>query len=255
MRLDKALPAAFLFGGAALIAAGCGPTYPKCENDRHCTDKGEFCVNGTCQKCRDNSHCSGPGQICQSGSCAMKPGYCDESVRCSGSEKCRSNECGPECLADGECGGDQYCSGSRCAARPQCGDNALNPECPAGEECVAGGCQVPDLTCSGTPVMFDFDKSNIRSGEREKLDAIASCLKQDRAPSMQIQGHCDERGTVEYNLALGERRADAARRYLINLGVPTGKLSTVSYGEERPTAMGSNETAWSKNRRSEFIDR
>ncbi|MSP72313.1 MAG: hypothetical protein EXR76_09040, partial [Myxococcales bacterium] len=77
MNLNRNVVLGLIFGGAALFS-GCGPKYPKCENDEHCKEKGEFCVNALCQQCRDNSHCSGPGMMCASGKCDRKPGYCDD---------------------------------------------------------------------------------------------------------------------------------------------------------------------------------
>ena len=88
---------------------------------------------------------------------------------------------------------------------------------------------------------------------REELNQKAEVLRQYPDIRVRIEGHCDERGTVEYNLALGERRAEAARSYLIDLGIDPDRLTTVSYGEERPAVEGQNEAAWSQNRRDEFV--
>jgi peptidoglycan-associated lipoprotein len=102
------------------------------------------------------------------------------------------------------------------------------------------------------PVHFDFDKYDIRPADRAVLAAHAEWLKQHPAVKVMIEGHCDERGTVEYNLALGDKRATAVRRYLIDLGINPDRLSWVSYGKERPVDPGHNEEAWFKNRRAEF---
>ena len=254
MRFTSALSLALLLGGAAIALSGCGPTYPKCENDGHCDEKGEFCVNGLCQQCRDNSHCSGAGQICSGGRCQVRPGYCDGNISCPSPQKCRDNECGAECLPGNanDCAGTDYCDSGRCLRKPLCGEHADNPACGEGEECVGGRCQTARLTCSAQPVYFDYDRSRVKSSQRSKLDELATCLKQDGAPSVLIEGHCDERGSDEYNLALGEQRASSSRRYLIDLGVTASRIATRSYGEERPASSGSNESAWSKNRRSEF---
>ncbi len=252
MRAARVLLTAVFIGGAALTVSGCGPTYPKCDNDEHCADKGEFCVNGTCQQCRDNSQCTGPGMICQSGKCARRAGYCDESTPCPGKQKCRDNECGAECLGDGECGADQYCEAGSCTSRPQCGEHATNPACPEGQNCVNGRCETPRVSCGEDPVYFDFDRYDIREDQRQKLNDAAVCLRDAKISSAKLAGHADERGTEEYNLALGQRRADSAKRYLQNQGVPSNKLSTISYGEERPAAQGEDEGAWSRNRRVEI---
>lgn len=109
------------------------------------------------------------------------------------------------------------------------------------------------LSAIGEQIYFDFDQSDLRSEAREVLNRKAEVLRDYPEIRVRIEGHCDERGTVEYNLALGERRAEAARQYLIDLGIDSDRLTTVSYGEERPTVEGSNEAAWSQNRRDEFV--
>ena len=102
-------------------------------------------------------------------------------------------------------------------------------------------------------ILFDFDRSELREDARQTLQAKAEALRQFPDIRVRIEGHADERGTVEYNLALGERRADAARAYLIDLGIDPDRMTTISYGEERPQVDGHNEAAWSQNRRDEFV--
>lgn len=102
-------------------------------------------------------------------------------------------------------------------------------------------------------IHFEFDKSELSSRSRDVLADKAEILRSYPDVRLRIEGHADERGTVEYNLALGERRADAARRYLVDLGIDPDRLTTVSYGEERPLVPESNEAAWAENRRDEFI--
>lgn len=101
-------------------------------------------------------------------------------------------------------------------------------------------------------INYDFDKSDIRDADKPKLLAIADFMRKYPTSRLLLEGHCDERGTVEYNLSLGERRATAAQRYLIGLGVAEGRLNTISYGKEKPKVMGSNEESWFVNRRCEF---
>jgi peptidoglycan-associated lipoprotein len=101
------------------------------------------------------------------------------------------------------------------------------------------------------PVYFDFDRAEIRSEFGSILSAGADSLKDSGATAV-IEGHTDERGSEEYNVALGERRAVAVRKYLYNLGVPMAQMSVVSYGEARPAVSGTGETAWQLNRRAEF---
>ena len=102
-------------------------------------------------------------------------------------------------------------------------------------------------------IHFDFDKSAIRAGDAKILDATAGWLKDNPKALVLIEGHCDERGTNEYNLALGERRAEAARAYLVSQGVDRARMSTISYGEERPSCTQSTEACWARNRRGHFL--
>jgi peptidoglycan-associated lipoprotein len=102
----------------------------------------------------------------------------------------------------------------------------------------------------GDRVFFDTDSSTVREDGRQTLNRQAEWLKKYGNYQITIEGHCDERGTREYNLALGERRANAARQYLIAQGIPASRLKTVSYGKERPDPVGSDEAAWARNRRA-----
>jgi len=102
-------------------------------------------------------------------------------------------------------------------------------------------------------VFFDYDQYDLRTDAKGILDRKATFLNQNSSVRSQIEGHCDERGTNEYNLALGERRANAAKQYLTTAGVNAARLSTISYGEERPLDPGRNEAAWARNRRAHFV--
>jgi peptidoglycan-associated lipoprotein len=102
-------------------------------------------------------------------------------------------------------------------------------------------------------VHFDFDKYEIRPADAAILKANADLLKKYHRVKIQIEGHCDERGTVEYNLALGERRANSTRNYLVSIGISPERISTISYGKEKPLDPGHNEEAWTKNRRAHTI--
>ncbi len=101
-------------------------------------------------------------------------------------------------------------------------------------------------------INFDFDKFNLRSDARSSLDFNYNLLRDFPDVIVKIEGHCDERGTVEYNLSLGEKRAKAAQDYLVGLGVAANRISIISYGKERPIDTGHTEDAWAKNRRCEF---
>lgn len=103
-------------------------------------------------------------------------------------------------------------------------------------------------------VYFDFDKSDLRQDARDVLSKNAEVIQKSAAGTkFQIEGHCDERGSAEYNLALGERRAKSVQNYLTTLGVKADLLSIISYGKEKPAVQGNDEAAWAKNRRAEFV--
>lgn len=102
-------------------------------------------------------------------------------------------------------------------------------------------------------VHFDFDSSVVKAGEKSKVGAVADYLKANSMDAVEIDGHCDERGTEEYNRSLGERRALALREQLISLGIEPNKIDTVSFGKDRPADPGHDESAWKQNRRGEFI--
>jgi peptidoglycan-associated lipoprotein len=102
-------------------------------------------------------------------------------------------------------------------------------------------------------IYFDFDSSALLPAAQETLSQKADYLLANSGASVTIEGNCDERGTDAYNLALGERRADSAKAFLVNLGVNAAQISTISYGEERPVDPGHNEAAWAKNRRDHFV--
>ena len=103
------------------------------------------------------------------------------------------------------------------------------------------------------PLFFELDSSDVSSEGQQILQANAAVLKKYPTMQITIEGHCDERGTAEYNLALGERRALAAKNYLVSLGIAADKVKTVSYGKEFPFDAGHNDAAWSKNRRAHFV--
>jgi peptidoglycan-associated lipoprotein len=102
-------------------------------------------------------------------------------------------------------------------------------------------------------IYFDFDKSSIRPDAREILKANTEIFTKNSNAAIVIEGHCDERGTAEYNMALGERRAQEAKKYLVNLGINASRIETISYGEEKPADPGQGEAAWAQNRRAQFL--
>ena len=130
-----------------------------------------------------------------------------------------------------------------------CSNNNEQAAAPAGATVTPGS--VADFRQNvGDRVYFDTDASTVREDGRQTLNKQAAWLKQYANYQVTIEGNCDERGTREYNLALGERRATSVRQYLIAQGIPAARIKTVSYGKERPDPVGSDEASWARNRRA-----
>ena len=201
-----------LFGLACTVAA-CGPDYPKCDTDEDC-QKGEFCINNLCQQCRNNADCPA-GQRCSSGACEAIPGYCNSSADCGPGKTCENNQC--------------------VAVRK----SAPPPEAP----------QTLNTGCDLGPAYFDYDSSTLSDSARDQLSRNASCIREKGARGVHLTGMTDPRGTEEYNLALGERRAQSALQYMKSLGA-SGDITYSSKGEE--LASGSDESGWARDRRVEF---
>jgi peptidoglycan-associated lipoprotein len=265
-------PSIMLVGLCAVLltATGCKPKYPKCESDDHCAEKGEVCVNGQCQECRDDTTCvtkHGEGHECQQGRCEVKP-ECRADGDCSkvgAGLVCRSKKCVPECSTNENCPGGMKCEAQRCVA--ECANDV---ECGAGRTCVNGSCQSGDntnISASCRPVnpgagdivamptvFFDFNEFSLTPDARTSLGQAAECLKQAGGKiTLVLEGHGDERGTQEYNLALGERRATAVRSYMRNLGIDQNRMKTRSLGENAPICNEATEECYARNRRVQFI--
>jgi len=110
-----------------------------------------------------------------------------------------------------------------------------------------------ELKAALEKIYFDFDSANLSKEARATLTKNAELLKHEKTLKVQIEGNCDERGSGEYNLALGEKRAKAAEKYLVTMGVAADRITTISYGKEKPADTGHDEAAWAKNRRDEFV--
>jgi peptidoglycan-associated lipoprotein len=114
----------------------------------------------------------------------------------------------------------------------------------------------PTETAAGLQdAFFDYDDASLRQDAKTALESNAKYLERNTSVSVVVEGHCDERGSVEYNLALGERRARAAKDFLTTYGIPANRLTTISYGKERPFDSGHDEAAWAKNRRAHFVSK
>jgi peptidoglycan-associated lipoprotein len=127
------------------------------------------------------------------------------------------------------------------------------------EEARSGGPQwndpTPEMAAYFKDISFEYDRVTLSPEAKESLNKLGEWLLKKTSVQVLVEGHCDERGTAEYNLALGERRAHAAKQYLTQLGVNADRISTISYGKERPIDPGHTEAAWSKNRRDHFLYR
>jgi peptidoglycan-associated lipoprotein len=250
--MRKTLVALFVLGFAGALLAGCGPEYPNCDEDQDCKEvhPDEWCVNNLCVKCRNDQDCL-VGQECREGSCRDIPGYCDADHICPMGQVCRDNRCSP-CLSDEECGPDMMCQNGTCVPRPQC--DANNP-CPAGEECINGYCRpIPaPPECQFTSIFFDYNKDNVRSDQRTAAQGDRTCMGEHNR-TVNLTGYCDQRGSEEYNMALGQRRADAVRRYLINLGVRSSSVGG-TYSRGKTEARNCyDEGCWQQDRRVDFRD-
>ncbi len=139
---------------------------------------------------------------------------------------------------------------------PRAGDVPVTRPTPPAETPVRPAAPGAQPTAAAVPlqdIFFDFDKSNIRDDQKGGLNGDVTWLKANPTAKITIEGHADERGTNEYNLALGERRAKATRDYVVAAGVDAARISTVSYGEARPFVLGHDESAWKWNRRAHFV--
>lgn len=237
---------------ATLALNSCGgPQYPQCETDEHCAEHGEFCVQGQCQECGVDENCK-DGFVCRENACVPKP-ECQSSDECGKCSMCKDEKCVPECTEDSQCGDGRECRSGCCADIPQCVTDA---DCDSGQRCQKSKCVSPDEAspvCNLSTVRFDYNEHSLSAAARASLDANAECIRAMDGV-VTLAGHADERGTEEYNLHLGEKRANAVKRYLLNLGVPEARLRTISYGEERPLNKGHTEKAWEENRRVDFSD-
>ncbi len=232
-----------LFVTGALTFGACKPKVKpgECKSSADCAKQegyGKVCVEGRCQECAADTDCK-DGFACRDARCVPKP-QCTTDDQCGPGQSCVNEQCvareAGTCGSDRDCGADQQCQDGKCAARaPQ----------------VSSAC----ADVGAFTVRFGFDQSNLTPDSQGTLQKLADCLKGAPAKRIVAQGYADERGTTQYNIALGNRRAEAARKYLEDLGVQ-GKMDTVSFGEEKALCSESTEACWAQNRRVEFeVDR
>ena len=227
----------------ALLLAGC-PSKPKngeCKTSDDCKEQqgyGKICVQGRCQECGADGDCMA-GFVCRQNKCTPRP-ECESNADCPGGGTCQGGRCiaaapKPECESDAQCGPGRSCQGGKCVAS----------ETGASSADAIAACVGDDKA-----VFFAFDKADLDERARGTLDGMASCLRGTRGAKLLVEGHCDERGTAEYNIQLGDRRAEAVKKYLSNLGIDAGAIRTTSFGKEKPVCMEHTESCWSKNRRA-----
>jgi len=221
----------------SIALSGCAKHWKngECETSDNCKEQegfGKVCVQGHCQECGADSDC--------------KAGFA-----------CRENRCvpRPECASSADCPSGKMCDAGRCVVDP----DACSPgvACSGGRECVNGRCVAPATPAARGPcdelqsVHFAYDAALLSPEARSILGQDAKCLA-SAGRHLEVEGNCDERGTAEYNLHLGQRRAEAVKKYLVGLGVAKSRIRTVSYGKERPVCSEPTEACWQKNRRADL---
>jgi len=204
---------------AVLTACPSPPKNGECKSAKDCESQagfGKVCLSGQCVECAADADCK-DGFTCQANKCQPRP----VPVAVSAEPK-------PECAADGDCGSGKGCQGGKCVSTvdPACADPAA------------------------FTVNFDYDQATIGGESAAKLQKLAACLAKSPARKMKVEGHCDDRGTTQYNLALGKKRAEATRKYLVDLGVST-RIETSSFGKEQPLCREATDACWARNRRAE----
>jgi peptidoglycan-associated lipoprotein len=233
------------------VACG-GASYPKCSSDADCNKDGHkgVCINGTCQECGKTQDCQ-PGFVCDQNRCVPKP-ECTLDADCSAPKVCKNAKCVLECSQDADCAGGLGCKNNRCVPKAAC---KLDADCGPNEKCMQGQCTAPVGACVLQSVHFAYNESTLDDTAKAVLQKNADCIK-ERPPVGKVtaEGNCDERGTEEYNLHLAQRRADAAVKYTVNLGVSKNQIKTLSYGKDKPICTDSHEECWSQNRRVDFTE-
>ncbi|GAC1554213.1 MAG: hypothetical protein NVS2B9_18820 [Myxococcales bacterium] len=243
----------------ALAACNAKPQYPECKADADCSDRGQVCVAGFCKECREDAQCK-PGAVCKDNACSAGA-QCTAARDCQPEQRCTAGKCAPECsekTAAQDCGDGRRCLSGRCAAQEEC---VADADCGSGKACENAVCKVQgsaevqgeaQAACELKPITFGFDDATVDRAARDVLEEDWRCLSRSKFARLEIAGHTDERGTTEYNLALGSRRAAAVRKVLVGAGADAKKLRAVSYGKEKPVDRAHDESAWSKNRRVEL---
>lgn len=254
----------FLVGGL-----GCpGPDWPKCENDDHCEKRGDkkvnyVCVFGQCQECGRDTDCK-DGKKCKRNRCeklCRRDADCDSGERCQPDGTCKKEDAsqkekqsakGDACVEDGDCQSGLTCSKGSCL---ESDDPSLSSSTSSEENKSESATEMEGDCETSVRVHFEFNVFDLTPETRQSLDSVANCMIANSGWRITIEGHADDRGTTQYNLDLGEKRALAVKGYLVRLGVEKSRVRTLSYGEERPLTEQQSESAWSENRRGEIFVR
>jgi len=222
---------------AAVLLSAC-PSPPKngeCKSSADCADQagfGKVCVSGRCAECAVDTDCKA-GFACKASKCEPAGPSADELARMEAARKAAEEEAARRkalglCNVDADCDGGRACVAGKCAA-------AVDPAC---------------ADAAAFTVRFDFDKAVVSGDAPATLQRLAACLQKAPARRVKVDGHCDDRGTTAYNMALGKKRAEAVKKYLADLGA--GAVETNTYGEESPLCREATEDCWGRNRRAEF---
>jgi peptidoglycan-associated lipoprotein len=214
---------------AALALAGCAskPKDGECKTSADCEAQegyGKICVEGRCQECGTDTDCKA-GFMCQALKCVPVPPPPPPPPPPPVSRA--------ECVGDADCGSGKACQAGTCVV-------AQPVDCPAGGGKLA-------------PVYFGFNEAVLTREAQAQLAKDATCIKDRGFKRIVVEGNCDERGTVEYNLHLGQRRAEAVKKYLVNIGVPAKAIKTVSFGKEKPVCLEQTEECWARCRRGDTV--
>lgn len=225
-----------------MVFTGCQKkaAFPNCKRDSECrVDATGAEING----------------VCYMGKCEE----CVQDADCTDLKQCVNNRCLSACQADADCGAEKHCEANYCIS-----DCTGNENCPGDHVCALGRCVAQGGEGAGGGVIgecqgierihFDFDRFEVKPEYKEQVDRLAQCLEENPNYEVKIEGHTDNLGTPSYNMALGQKRADAVRNYLrINKGIASKRVKTQSYGEQRPLNIESSDNAREQNRRAEFI--
>ena len=226
-----------------LTACTAKPKNGECKTSQDCADQagyGKVCVQGQCQECGQDTDCQA-GFVCRSNKCTPKPQCGSATTTAPPARRARVNAASPAPPAPAG-------PTATAATAPARAESAWPPPPPR-----PASSPLPSArTAPAFTIRFGFDQATLTPDSQSSLQTLADCLKAAPVKRVVVQGNADERGTAQYNVALGSRRADAARKYLSDLGV-SGAIDTVSFGKERPVCRQSSEDCWAKNRRDDFV--